>query len=59
MNQRITKLLRPMFENKQDFRRFKKAYTRGGLEKRLQTISVAKRIRSGGTIHHMEFKDGR
>lgn len=54
MNQQKTKLLRPLFADKRAFRRFKRAYIRGGEAKRLQVIEVAKRARATGDIHHVE-----
>jgi len=58
MNQKRVKLFRPLFSNKQDFRRFKRAYTGRDLATRLETIRVAKRAK-GKQIHHLEVPDAK
>lgn len=58
MKNRNAKLFRPLFNNRQSYRKFKKAYTESSLEKRLETIKVAQRVKTTGTIYHKEVPNG-
>jgi hypothetical protein len=55
MRNRNAKLFRPLFNSRQSYRKFKKAYTASPLEKRLETITMARKIKATGTIHHGEI----
>lgn len=59
MNGRRAAEFRPLFNNKNSFRQFKKAYTSAPLSKRLETIAMAKKINATGNIKHMEIPNGR
>lgn len=59
MNQKRSKQFRYLFNNRQAYRRFKKAYTSAPLTKRLETIAMAEKIHATGPIKHMEIPNGR
>lgn len=52
------KLFRDLFNDRQSYRKFKKAYSSAPLEKRLKTIAMARRIKNTGTIHNVEVPNG-
>jgi hypothetical protein len=55
MRGRNAKLFRNLFNEKESYRRFKKAYTAAPLQKRLETIAMAKKIKATGSVKHMEI----
>lgn len=57
MNQQKSKLFRPLFNTKQSYRAFKKAYAGTSREKRLMTIATAEKIKAGGAIRHFNPGD--
>lgn len=53
MNNRNAKLFRDLFHDRQSYRKFKKAYTSANVEKRLETIAMARRIKDTGEVHNV------
>lgn len=59
MNQKRAKQFRYLFNDRQSYRRFKKAYSSAPLSKRLDTIAMAEKIHAAGPIKHLEIPNGR
>lgn len=59
MNQQTVKLLRPILPTKQEFRRFKKAYTEASVQKKKDILKTARRIKAGGPVRYVEIPNAR
>lgn len=57
MNQQKSKLFRNLFHDHRSYRKFKKAYSSASMEKRLETIKMARRIKDTGPVKWVQPTD--
>jgi hypothetical protein len=55
MNSQKAKLFRYLFNDRQSYRKFKKAYSGSGIQKRLETIKMAKKIKATGNVKNVRL----